>query len=256
MAERGPYEIANLLAILAGGRYPDMEEITPAANYTGAPVGASAGASLVDTSERGVLAALVKAALREYPSYRQAVVTVTNFVAGQTYTVTITGNAVAFVDVTGDVKDTYDGLVAALAGVPAADALVSFTALDLDGDGDSDALLVTGDVEADYGIATSTGGGGATMATEAEPSTADLRLYGTENDSTSDAPALNWNYIPSSYLALDYRGHIQRYSVGGLQRLYAQVDNLAGHVSDGGTITYAMHGVWIGPCQLEEQVQL
>jgi len=105
----GIYEVANSLAVLSGGRYPVMAEQT---SYDGAPVGAAAGASLLGTDLKGVLEAFTKVALREFPSYRQAVVTIPNFVAGQTYTVTINATAYAHLDVTGIEADTYTALEA------------------------------------------------------------------------------------------------------------------------------------------------
>lgn len=249
-------EQANVDAILSAGRMPRWVEQD---SYSGAPTSAADGVSFIayEPSGGSIVAAYL-IALREVVHARTSRVTITNAVAGQTYTVTVGGNAVAVVAATSTAAGIIAQLVAALAGVPAAAALVTFTAVDADGDGTVDTLRVRGRAEADYTIGISATGA-ATIACDADPSGANVRMYfyprrpyTDENVSgTVDEPEV-WAINPDGDELLDHRGCARRAFPASWSRGYIELHAYSHPGGDaagaGGTLSYsAGGGVWWGP---------
>lgn len=254
---------AGLLAIALTPEWVDQ------ASYTGAPTSASAGVSLAVSELNATPKAMVRVSARTNVHRREARVTVTTRDATANYTVTVNGTAIA--TTTGAFANN-DLILVELKAKIAADATVGgaagasqvVTSILLDANGDETdgtvaggtaaaTLVVQGTVEADYSIAVSAGGTGV-LACEADPVSFDLRVFGYEAGIVRDGSdaSSGWDMIlDGDYTSLDYRGFIERYDVAGLSRLYVEVDNIAGHASDGGTVTYAMSRVRIGPSVLE-----
>uniref|UniRef100_A0A6M3M087 Uncharacterized protein n=1 Tax=viral metagenome TaxID=1070528 RepID=A0A6M3M087_9ZZZZ len=251
----GAYERANVVAILAAGRDPKWTPEQTA--YDDAPDSAADGISLIETDVNGVLRARVELHLRKSVAFRTAVCTLNTYVNGQTWTVTIGGFAVASGVIATNWSDVVDALIAALPGVPNADALVSFART---GVGDATVLVVTGDVNANWAIVVAATGG-ASMDCKADPFTADLYLYGKVRGGLSTPAAVtppdDWALIEGeTHMAVTWRGFSHKLDVDGYSRLYAQVDNLTPFAGDGGTVTYALGGgLWLAGCVLESGVQ-
>jgi len=248
----GPYERANVVAILAAGRDPKWSE--PQTGFANAPDSDGDGISLVGDDVNGLLRGRVELHLRKDISKRAAAITLNTFVAGQTWTVTITGNAVTTGAIATNWSDAVDALIAALPGVPAADALVTFAR---SGVGDATILVVEGIENADYNIAVSATGG-SIMDCVAEPKLADLYIYGRVRSASATIaliPPDNWALITGeTHLAVTWRGLSHKLDVDSYAQLYAQVDNLLG-AGDGGSVTYAIGGgLWLAGCVLESGV--
>lgn len=247
----GLFELANLLSTLVVGRNPgwyDQVDALGAFDYAGAPNAGSDGVPLDNAPT-----ALLIVDLRDDVSYRTCRITLGVFVAGQVWTVTVGGNPVATGAIATNWSDVVDALIAALPGVPAADALVTFTR---SGTGDATILLVEGKAEPGYSIGIAAGGG-ASMACVANPESLDVRLFfthlGSAANSTRNAPAANtWRQANGAvYVGVTYRGCVERVTVAGLARGYAQLANLAGVVGDGGTVTYDVAYLGWGPALQE-----
>jgi hypothetical protein len=246
------YELNNLLGTLVVGRYPRWREQVDVAgdyDYAGAPSSASQGCYL----ENSPLTHL-RVALRGDVSSRTAWVTELNHVPGQTYTVTVTANPVAYVSGGGDTwADVLAGLVLALPAVAPAAALVTFTAEDLDGDGTNDTLVIRGIAEADYDIdATATGA--ATVTIQADPTSADIRVFATQRGTiygTSAAPS-GWG-LHQAATTLDYRGYLPAaYNSSGWGRAYVEGISVDGPVGDGATVVYDFAYLGWGPAVRED----
>ena len=229
------FELANDLTILRGGRNPRWTRQTA---YTGAPTAANDGVWLRD------------AVITEVPGARTGYVTITNVVDGVAYRVIINGNTVAIVSGAGSTAASIIAqLVLALPGVPAAAALVSFTAVDTSGDGVVDSLRVRGLAEADYTIAVTAGGLG-TIACVAEFTSAWMRVYFTPTGTVdSDDEPYSWAHPDIATYAVDYRGFIDTFETGSNDRGYVEIYNTT-NPADGAGVTYEAR-VHIGPAILE-----
>jgi hypothetical protein len=248
------FELSNLLNTLMVGRYlrwkEQLDTAGTAYQYTGAPLSASYGVYL-ENSPRTRLCV----SLRTDVHRRTVWVTEDNHVAGQTYTVTVDGTAVAYASGGGDSwADVLDGLVAALPGVPAADALVTFTAEDLDSDGTNETLVVRGKAEADYTFDASATGA-ATVGVQADPNTATFRTYayyaaGTPASGSSSPSA--WQ-LHEDAVTIGYRGHASdMYDSAGWGRAYLEGYDLDGPAGDGASVTYDFAYLAWGPAVRED----
>lgn len=237
----GKHETATELAILSAGRNPQW---VAQEDYTGAPTLASSGVYL-----ENALKAPVVVALRESAHRRTARVTVAVLDNTAGYTITIDGNAVNYV-ATGD---TEEELIQALAAAITADTpagagdVVTATAVDTDDDGLDDTLLLVGKAEAFWTLTVGASGTGELLAV-ADGDQATMRVWGYPKGSNDDTPEV-WTLIFDAVYTLTERGFLERFDVGGISRLYIELDGLDG-TGDGAEVTYAAT-VRIGPCVTE-----
>jgi hypothetical protein len=257
------FQLANLLAELAGGRNPQWEEQD---EYTGAPELPSRGISLEDS-----VVARIVVRLREDAHRRRAEVTHSGSLdTAANYTVTVDGTAM-----TKNTPASVDALIiglrdailadATVGGAAGANQVVTAQALDASGAvtagvaGGGNAavtLEVLGTVEDDYTIAVSDTGTSA-LACTADAKTATVRFWAYANTETlkssgTTAPE-GWALIPDSERVLDYRGLNGFGTTNGDSRLYVEIDDLAG-AGDGATVTQRVGGgVHVGPCVRETE---
>lgn len=260
----GIYEDLNRLALQAIGARPQWTALT-LADCTGRPGVASDGVYL-----EGSPAAMVSVGMRAVASGRRALVTVTTFDAAATYTLTLDGTALANVAPT-----TVNELLTELRNAITADAVVGQAAAIprvnsrcLDAAGDDVAvsglaavtLEVYGDEDygTDYSVAIAATGTGV-LACVAEPVTCTLSLWGLLGGVAADGAGNDpnettaaWRYIAGATYAVTSIGRVERYDVGGLDRMYLELTAILGHASDGGTVTLSAPAVHVGPAVVEE----
>jgi hypothetical protein len=236
----GAFEKANDLAILSGGRKPAWEEETA---YTGAPSSTTSGVYLDNT-----LHALVAVTLRETAHRRTARLTITTADLTANYVVTIDGVAVTYDAAAGgaaNAEDIIQGIAAAIVASGPASAIVTASAVDDDDDSTDDTVLLVGAAEADYTLDIAATGTGE-LAAVADPMSGALRAW--IKGRSANAPAA-WLLAYDAEYTITRRGFVERFDVGGLERLYVELYDLAG-TGDGGDVTYAAK-VEIGPCVIE-----
>lgn len=248
-------ELVTFLSVLQGGRTPSWCEQTDQPDgsgnpsFTGAPSSAGSGVSLQPAgtisdgaSQGGALWSILHVQLREDVSKRTARVTALHYVNGETYTITIGGNAVAVVG-GATWADCVVALVAALPGVPAAALLVTFTAVDADGDGTVDTLLIRGKAEAGWSLGLTTTGA-ATMLAAADPASCTARAYwycaGSAESSATLAPS-GWGADAANTWTVTYRGLNTRCQTGGRSRAYCELSSLTGDVGDAAAGANVIH---------------
>lgn len=245
----GLFEDLNSAGLRAIGLVPQWVDVA-AAQYTGAPDSASDGVYLEDSPR-----ALVYVAVREDVSLRTSRVVITSYDLTVTvYTVTIDGNAVVY-DASVELPATNAALLEGIRDKINNDATVKLiVTADVDPD-NTDTVRIKGDAEADYSINVTAVGGTGTLTFNADASTFDLRGYCTSGGivkSGSVGNADRWvSPLDFYYTSNNYRGFMERFDVAGLDRLAVELENIAGHGSDGGSITLNVAGVMIGPTVIQ-----
>lgn len=239
----GKFEIANDLAILAAGRNPQWA--SQSGGFAGTPDGDGDGLYLEDS-----VVTLVDVGLREEVHRRTARVTATTLDLAADYTVTINGTACVATGAHADRDAMINELVAAI-NASAQAGVVTATAVDDDdvAGGVDTTVLIRGDVDTEFSIDISATGTGV-LACVADASSAVLRMwhtYATNGDDTPDG----WRHPFDAEYTIDWRGFGERFSTSGLDRLFVEVDDIAGHASDGGSVTYTDPVIRIGPCVTE-----
>lgn len=236
---------AGWLALLLQPEWTDQD--AAAADYTDAPSSATDGVSVLDAPRAGVLVAL-----RENAAFRTSRVEITAADAATTYTISINGTAV---NVTGlsTLSTIASGLVTAIAGNPTVDALVTAT-VDPD-DGTGATVLITGKSDANYYIDASVSGGTGTLSFSADAVTCTVDVWASPGGlirSSSTGYENGWvrargrDHDALTY-SLDYGGLIDIVDCGPYRQLYLELSSIAGHGSDGGSITLTIGRVAIGP---------
>jgi hypothetical protein len=227
----------NLLAKLTAGNEVEWYQQT---TTLGPPASAAAG-----RTTSGTVTAQYHVPIRENAAHRTAHAVISAVVAGETYTITIAGSAVSYVALAlDDEAAIVAGLIAALPGVPAADALVTFAAEDVAAVGDG--LVIAGKAEAGYSIgANATGAAGIDVEADAEHASLTVWILPGGTAGTGQALPTVWTVAGTDGRKdLDYRGEIQRINVAGLSRVYLQVSDLDGPQApdappfDTGSVTY------------------
>jgi hypothetical protein len=254
-----------LLNTLIAGRKPYWIEQTSNSagsgnpDYTGAPAVAR-GCPMTLDDTLGAIRALLRVQLRENPTHRTCRIYSNNYVNAETYTVSPGGNAVAVVAAV-SWANTIALLVAALPGVPAAAALVTFTQETTLTTGDT--LVVRWKTEAPAAVdgkITAGATGAATIRVIADPESCDARIWFVDGGSASSTVTSNptaWAQ-GDAIAGLTYRGLSTPVDVAGRSRAYCELYNVAGVAGDGGNVLYAdpflVTGghtglrVWWGPC--------
>jgi len=248
-------ETANELVVRAAGRNPQWVTQADASptEWSRPPAAESAGVDLDNA-----VVALVKVGLREAVQHRRARITVTSFDGSANYTVTINGTAIA--TTAGSFADV-DAVLVAMAAKIAADAtvggaaganqVVSSELLDSAGAvtsgtaaGGNAAVTLrvfgydgTNPLTTDYSVAISATGTGV-LACDADPVSATLHLFWQGKTSGSNSPTgCVWEAGKTSYSLTGF-GFYERFDVGGLQKGHAYLASIAGHGSDGASVTY------------------
>jgi hypothetical protein len=261
----GNYELANLFAVLSVGRemdWTDQVDGNGDPTTTDAPTSASDGVSLAAKVTKGTPSAGFRCQLRRQAWRRSCRMIPTNIVVGDTFRFTIPSvGDVDYVVAGGDDADAIiDGLIAALPGVGAVDALVTF-----EGRNDADEntapftkLYVATKAEASQPFAGSIlGGGGSTFDPKCDAEGASLRMWGCDFDTNFAADADTWQLINNGdFTGIDFRGKRERAVTGGVARLYGEYYDVTGDANDDGTgtgctLTYDPH-FWVGPAIEEE----
>jgi hypothetical protein len=259
----------NIIGELSACRRPSWTRLVTTA-ITSAPDAADDGVSLADAASP---ASRIMICLREDVWRRTARVTVTTRDAATNYTVTVNGTAIA---TTTGAFATNDAILVELKAKIAADATVGgaaatpiVTSYLVDSNGSTTvgtagggnaavALIVIGLAQTDYSIAVSAGGTGV-LACKADPLTATAYIYvtadGVANGATTNKPATtDWALIDDGSKSVTYRGLALNLNTGGWERLHVELGSIAGHASDGGSVTYTDTNspqVFIGPASRE-----
>lgn len=241
----GLFEELNEAGLLSIGLTPQWVDLTLAA-VTGAPDAASDGVFLENSPTT-----LVFVALREEVHRRTCRVVVTVADVASTHTNTIGGNAVATTGRATPALTVIDMVADIIADGPA--FAVAQPSVDPD-DATGATLLLTGKAEADYAIDSTVAGGTGAVTISADALSCNLRLLHTRGGivkSGSAALANRWvEPNGGAFSSLDYRGFSERFDTAGWDRLYPEIDTVAGHGGDG-SVTLNLASISIGPAVLE-----
>lgn len=233
------FELANLLSVLVTGRNPAWsQQLGTTYPLTDWPRAAGAGVALQD-SPRTRLAVSV----RENTGYRTSKVTIGTFAAGATYTITIDGTACAFTDISGVATDTIAGLAVRVNLLAGSTVTASANAA-------QDEITITSDSSASYYIDISATGAGV-LACEADPESCSVDIFWT----MKDAPLVAGGDVPFTWYrdetvgttALTTSGREWLFNTAGKARGFVTLTSIAGHASDGASVTYASPVVFWGP---------
>ncbi len=237
----------NAAGLLAIGLKPEWVDQTA---YTNPPALASAGVYLQDSPR-----AIAYVAAREDVHRRTARVKIDVFDLTVTvYTFNVSGTVITY-DASVQLPATNALLVSGIAAViTAAVPAVVFAETDPD---DADTILIVG-VAADgaswYLDATTAGGVGAVSST-IDAESFDVRLYTTPGGivkTGSTGSPERW-VSPPAYIFTSntWHGFEEPVDVGGRERMYIEVSNLAKHASDGASVVATIASVMVGPAVLE-----
>ncbi len=248
----GLFENLNTKGLLALGIQPEWVDVE-AAGYTNPPNSAADGVYLQDSPK-----AHACIALRETVHARTCRAVIgTAALTGTTYTITIDGNAVAYdstAEAPADADALVQGIVDGINGDGTVGPLVTATVDEDDEDGLT--IKIVGDSEDDYSFAAAVAGGTGTFASQtADPISCDVRVFVTPGGivkSGSDGNPDGWVApLDAIYTGIDYRGWMERFDVAGCDRMYLQLENIAKHGSDGGSVTVEPYKVMVGPSVIE-----
>ncbi len=272
------FDGANLLAILTSGRKPRWaRQIDPTDTFdppttdgNGAPASASAGVATVISGQQSVITN-VKISLREDVGFRTVLVTMAALDITATYTVNVDGTAINYATPS-DEDDLLIGLRdailadATVGGAAGANQIVTAECLDssdavttgtVAGGNAATTLRIKGatgssNYEPDYSIAYSATGTGD-LQVVADAVTATARLYVLADDSSlavaAETPSA-WDLVNGTAgVAITRRNWTDRITSAGYQRVYVELDLIAGDGGDGADVLYrAGGGVFVGPC--------
>lgn len=246
----GTFEDLNIAGLQALGLNPKWVDILQA-NTVGAPNSASDGVFTEDSPK-----SLIYVALREDVSLRTSRVVIG--VADLTvtvYTVIINGNSVVY-DASVELPATATLLVSGIADKINADGTVGpLVTASADPDALTTTILIQGKAEPDYSINATAVGGTGTLTFNADGAGCDIRVYATPGGALASGSTGNpdrWvKPLDALYPGIDFRGFFERFDTAGLDRVYVEIENLAGHASDGGSITQNVAGTMVGPSVVE-----
>lgn len=241
-----PFNTATELAIRLSTRDPNWKvQATPA---IAPPPLTTSGVALDDSP-----ATLVHVALREVTHTRTARLTIPTLTIGDTFTVTIDGNAVAY-DSTGDadLNEVLESLAAAINADGTVNVIVTATAVDASdtaSTGASTQIRIRGDAAADYSVDFTDSGTSvvAAIADGASCTVVPWWLMGA-------APLVT---APTQWASRDRQvvqataAFVDRYPTGGFLRGYVQTDGLVGVGADGSGVTIRSPDVALGPALVE-----
>lgn len=229
------FNAATEIAIRLATRDPNWVVQTEA-NPTLPPTSATNGQPLNDAP-----ATLVSVQLRVAVHTRTSVITLGSLAIGDTITVTINGNAVAY-DSTGDAD--LDEVLTSLAAAVNADGTVSplVTAAP---DTTADTVTVTGDGQADYSIAV-TSSGATVPAVTADAAMCVIVPWWLMTAAPGSTPPPQW-HNRDRQVVQGATGFIDRYPTGGFLRGYIQIPTFSGVFGDGTEVTLRSPDIQLGP---------
>lgn len=244
---------STILAILSIGRDPSWVsggQVVSSGDVSRIPQADQDGASLADSPTT-----YVDVKMRLEAHRRTAYAQVTTYVQGDTLTVSINGNTVAF-DTTSNA--TLDLAMAAFAAAINAagnvNSLVSAVAVRKSDDstevGVRDAVKITGDADADYTFDFTRTGSGVIVG-EADAALATVRIWTQAAGAAGVTPPTGWRRQQESYAIDGAGGFFQRFDTAAVLRMFVQLDGLDGMPGDGSAVTVRAPDVSIGPAVVE-----
>jgi hypothetical protein len=219
------YDTVNELAELSRSRNPGWE-YTTASGSNGIPTSSTDGVGL-----DGAVSALWQIKPRLNNSYRTVIIipNATNIAAGTTYTIDVAGASAA--SATGFTSVPL--LIANLVADMSANTTVDAQALDLDDDGNADAIMLTGKAIGGYSVEIATSGSTGTWTATGDAEDVTVTFWALPTQGTSGDDVAGWSPILSARaIAIDEYGATDALdNVNGYDRLYAKV-TLTGHADD------------------------
>lgn len=240
------FEDLNRAGLLAIGLQPEWQDVA-AADYAGAPTSQAAGISLVNSPK-----AYFSVDLREEVHRRTArvVVTVADLTL-TTYTVTINGTAVAY-NASSALPANATALVAGIAAAINADGTVGpiVTAI-ADPAAPTTTILIRGDTETDYSIAIGVSGGTGTLTCNADAVSCTARQWVTAGGIVRSGSTGSTRWKTDGTFSITWRGLMWDRDYAGRGRIAVSLESIAGHASDGGSVTRNVARVMLAPSVLE-----
>ncbi len=289
-------ELANLIGELHAGRNPAWYEQLPFADKP--PVTASAGISLSNGNDGGAITTMVQVRVRRVAAYRTAVFTITEDDT-QTYELQIdAGTGTRTVNDVSDASATKQEIADMLKAAIEADAghladnLLAYS--EQDPDSGEYRLRITGkpgsDLDADdFDIIAFTATGAGDLECEADPSYAEVAIWGLPGGSLGSAnPSVSptdsnqyqpfvggaggseetspWlqpylitepSSIPTGILEglkyVHFGGYVDRLNTAGLARLALQVQEIGSPSADHADVEHWDPRLFIAPCRRESE---
>lgn len=246
----GLFEDLNRAGLLAIGLMPEWVDIA-SADYLTPPDAADSGVYLQNSPR-----VLISVDVRDQVHRRTARVVVgTADLTTTVYTVTINGTAVAY-DASASLPADATALVAGIAAALEADGTVGpLVVATADPDAPTTTILIRGASATDYSIAVSVVGGTGTLSCNADAVSCTVHAYLTAGGivkTGSTGSAGRWKRPAEGvWTGVAYRGVCERLDCGGYDRIAIELTSIAGHASDGGTVTFNIARVMVGPAVLE-----
>lgn len=250
------FDLASDLGVLQIVRDPSGQEHVYSSTISvsvaaARPAAITEGADLIDSAS-----AWVAIGVRENVAYRTARLTIpTVDSGGETFTVTIDGNAVDYVDAG---SQGLNALVTAIAAAINADGtvggIVEATAVEAAKDAPSlfslnDSVRIRGIGESDFSVDFATDGSSVVLATaDAISASADVFVYRKAAPNT--AANQRWRKVPGT-LAIDSDGYAETWNVGPVARMYIRLFGLALLGTDGSGVVARVPDIDIAPGILE-----
>jgi len=253
----GVFEVANRLNILAGRR--NIQWLTRLATQPHEQVarvgggaaypGVNDGIAFTSIDQSGVLGGAFWAQCREDPAFRTVRINLTNIDLAASYTFTDGTNIGIAIGPFADANALFDAWKSAIntnfAGVLTAGAI------DVDGDGQSDELVITGSTTADYGASWSTGGGAAIVG-RGDPVSYKLTVVAQPVNTSKSIPApTGWFLLRGAKeIPVDRFNLSDTFDASGISRAYGLVTSVIGAPLDHASMNYSTP-VYITPAQVE-----
>lgn len=229
------FNAATEIAIRLATRDPNWLKQTEAAP-TRAPFTLTHGQPLGDAP-----ATLINIALRLNTHTRTSVLSVSSLNIGDTLTVIIDGNSVAY-NTTGDadLDEVLTSLADAINNDVTVGAIVTAVA-----DTAADTVTITGDTQADYSV-DFTSSGSTVPAVQADAAVGVAVFWWLPTAAPSVTPPGTWS-SRDTQVVQGAAGFVDRFPTGGFLRGYVQIETFAGVVGDGNVVTLRPPDIWIGP---------
>jgi hypothetical protein len=239
------FTAATQLAILAAGRTPVWSTQDNATSNV-PPAAANAGVALQSS-----VRTLVHVSLRQDVNHRTVRLSTSATLSG-TYTITIDGTVVTVNGaLAATLAELVDNIATAINANVTVAALVTAVGTAVSPSVTHNAVLITGDGEADFSV-NFTHSGAAVLVALADPTAATLRPWWFAGARVGNTPPQVWAWSGDTFV-LDRRGFVQRFDCAGLDRLFVQLSDRLGASGDGTMVTYGVPIISIGPCLSEAE---
>lgn len=246
----GLYEDINRAGLLSIGLMPEWVDI-PSADYLTPPDAADSGVYLQNSPQVHVVVDL-----REEVHRRTARVVVgTADLTTTVYTVTINGTAVAY-DASSALPASATALVAGIAAAIEANGTVGpLVVATADPDAPTTTILIRGVGTADFSIAVGVAGGTGTLTCNADAVACIMQPYfsagGIVKTGSTGSPNRWRRSADGAGTVNGLYGVWGMGGCGGMARIAVWLSSITGHASDGGTVTFNVARVMVGPSVLE-----